>query len=344
MVVWRLLLAVTATLAFCGGAAPFAEGASPQHREESAKTPTSSSTPATHAPLVIAIPPTFTDYSYGWSYENTPAAAELEPNDKAEQAWATIAQTVFDGCLVIVGGLQAWLIFLQLKTYEGQRRIMGRQAYIMTEQTKLIRQQTEIAERQITSQGPFLGYDIYHLQITPENPPERTVLKDYRISLQWKNSGKDIATNVGYRMGPVFSAAVQVEAQTNEALGKAFADQILRLDDLPGHAFITSDGTVDLDQVLVMPDCLRALYRKEIRFFIWCVMRYGSRLRPTGWFAEVATYQEFVLERDPDTFGLIDKTGLSGVFRVAMTGYRYREGQDAQKEASVPTEGMANIP
>jgi hypothetical protein len=188
-----------------------------------------------------------------------------------------------------------------------------------------------MAERQLVSQCPFLAYSIYSLYITTTDPPERTKLKDYRISLQFKNVGRDIATDVGYSVGPIFSPASIENEITRDDLGKKFADTIFGLDNKPGRIYVTQDTTVDLDQIIVGPEYLNALYRKEIRFFVWCVMRYGSRLRAPEWFVEIAVYLEFVLEADPETYMLTDKTASPRPFRVAIPGYRYREGHDQPK-------------
>ncbi len=62
--------------------------------------------------------------------------------------------------------------------------------------------------------------------------------------------------------------------------------------------------------------------------FVWLVFRYGTRLQPSEWFAEVATLFEFFLDRDPDSYKLTDKLAEGGPFRVGTRGYRYRESRD----------------
>jgi hypothetical protein len=82
------------------------------------------------------------------------------------------------------------------------------------------------------------------------------------------------------------------------------------------------------------PEHLAHLHQKTIRFFVWCVMGYGSRLQPAGWFAEIALYLEFVLDQPPSFVppdGAIP--GVFGPFRVRIAGYRYREDRDHKNAA-----------
>ena len=85
----------------------------------------------------------------------------------------------------------------QYRVYRSQLRIMHRQAQIMRGQHGIMVRQTDIAQRQLLIQGPFITYDIYHLEIRLDKT-DTNIVEEWRISLLWKNTGKDFASNVSY--------------------------------------------------------------------------------------------------------------------------------------------------
>ncbi len=213
----------------------------------------------------------------------------------------------------------------QLSVYRRMREIMDHQ--------------TDISERQLVIQGPFLEYSIFKLEIKTSDST-KTVLQDYKLSLLLKNSGRDIAINVAYWQGEIFKITSADDPLLKDETGEYFRDTIFRAESLPGQMSIGPDGTVDTDQIILSPSHLKALYLKQIRMFVWVVMRYGSRLQPKEWFAEIAMSLEFVLDRDPETYGLTDKLTQGLPFRVRRAGYRYRESRDQpsdQKTREQPT-------
>jgi hypothetical protein len=149
------------------------------------------------------------------------------------------------------------LTYFLVMVGRGQRTIMATQATIAE-------RQTEILNRQLLSQGPLLVYDVYKLLIETENQ-EGNILRDYKITLQWRNSGKDIATNVTYWAGgsivDMNSGEAVAQQQENE---KEFREKIFRATTLSGHMAVAPDGTVETDQIVLLPPHLRALYQKKI--------------------------------------------------------------------------------
>jgi cell division protein FtsL len=137
-----------------------------QHYRPSAKPPQNQSQPhasqpdvsqAIRIPLVVAIPEIFTPIPEEWTHPYQPET-QPEPTEQSWQRRTAVAQTVFDGLLVIVGCLQAYLIFLQYKTYEGQRRIMRRQANIASQQAGIMAQQRTLMSTQATTMVHQLAY------------------------------------------------------------------------------------------------------------------------------------------------------------------------------------------
>jgi len=225
-----------------------------------------------------------------------------------------VFRNVFDARLTDI--LLVVFTYFLVRVGRGQQKVMSTQAAIT-------KQQTGILEKQLLSQGPLFGYDIYKLEIKADDP-EKTKLRDYKISLLWRNFGKDIATNVTYWIGPVFEAYADNDPAQRQSTAERFRDTIFKATALSGHVAVAPGGTVETDQIILSPAQLRALYRKQIRFFVWCVLGYRSRLQSDNWFEEIAVYLEFVLDRDPDSFGLTDKATEGGPLRVAIVGYRYR--------------------
>jgi hypothetical protein len=230
---------------------------------------------------------------------------------------------------LIVGVLTLVVIGYQTFIFRGQYAIMTRQADIAD-------RQAGIASRQLITQGPFLEYNLCKLEVKAKDTA-KTVLEDYKISLVLKNSGRDVAVNVAYWQGEIFRVAGIDDPILSDTTGEHFRKTIFRSEGLSGKMSIGPDMTADTDRITLSPIHLRALYSKRLRMFVWLVMRYGSRLQSDGWFAEVATNLEFVLDRDPDTYKLTDKLTEGLPFRVRTAGYRYRESHDqpAMQSASV---------
>ncbi len=222
----------------------------------------------------------------------------------------------------------------QFRIYKRQLRIMNRQALIMHGQREIMDKQANIAARQLVTQGPFLEYSICKVEIKASGP-DKTALEDYKLSLLLRNSGRDIAVNVAYWQGELFRISGADDPLLSDTTGEHFRDTIFRTEGLPGQMSIGPDGTIDTDQIILSSLHLRALYHKQIRMFVWLVLRYGSRLQANEWFAEVATSLEFVLDRDPETYRLTDKSAEGLPFRVRRAGYRYRESYDRPDGQSV---------
>lgn len=235
----------------------------------------------------------------------------------AERVLRNVSDTKIADILLVI------FTYFLVRVGSGQREIMSKQAIIAEGQTEILR-------KQLLADGPFLGYDIHKLEIKADDP-EKTKLRDYKISLQWKNSGRDIATNVTYWQGPIFRAGGQDGEQDRQKIADDFRDTIFRAELPSGHVAVQPGGTVETDRIVLSPDHLRALFRKQIRFFVWCVLAYRSRLQSDRWFEEIAIYLEFVLDRDPDTYGLSDKNHQGSPFKVAIIGYRQRTVDKEQK-------------
>ncbi len=194
------------------------------------------------------------------------------------------------------------------------------------QQGEILGRQTGIIERQLLIQGPFLKYDIYALNIRLDKI-DKSIVENYRVHLIWRNSGKDLATNVKYTMGHSIQPQAGDAAEFRREAFKLFGNTIFRYDSLDDGVSLAPDGTVETDQIILSIDELRDLYKKNTQFLIWCVVAYGSRIQTKNWFAEVAIWLEFVLESDPDTFRPGSDTKQSLPFRVAVVGHRYRESR-----------------
>src|SRR5262249_54017176 len=129
---------------------------------------------------------------------SSPSSSEWCPEAINEQhrlnEW--VSRNVLDTRLTDI--LLVIFTYFLVQVGRGQQNVMSTQATIT-------KQQAEILEKQLLAQGPLLTYDIYKLEIKADDP-ERTKLRDYMVSLLWRNYGKDVATNVTYWRGPVFEA------------------------------------------------------------------------------------------------------------------------------------------
>jgi hypothetical protein len=245
-------------------------------------------------------------------------------NAAIAQGWAGIAQAFFALVLVLIGAFQVAIYFRTNKILWRQTKLMARQARVAVKQATIADKQAAIAERQLLMQGPFLRYDVYSLSINLDRIENKT-LEGYRIHLIWKNSDRDIATNVTYYIGH----SLEIPIADVEALRKSvneFGQVIFKMKGLEGKITLAPEAAVETDQIVLSPTELGRLYRKEIRLLVWCVIGYGSRLQPIDWFAETAIWLEFVLDHDPETYR--PSSTASRPFRVAVVGYRYREDRD----------------
>jgi hypothetical protein len=225
-----------------------------------------------------------------------------------------------------------WVGYRQYMTYEGQRRLMRRQANISSAQT-------EIATRQLLLQGPFVEYSIHKLQLRKEDIVQEQ-LGYWIVSLILKNSGKDVAINVGYHQG--FILRFSNDPIFDDPKGERFSNTIFRTQRPIGKDSLGADATIETDQIAFSPDQLRGLYAKQLRLFIWIVFSYGSRVQKPDWFAEVALNLEFVLATDPALFRGSDYNP----FRVRIAGYRYRESnaQNQKEELNAPQLPTSALP
>jgi hypothetical protein len=221
--------------------------------------------------------------------------------------------------------LTLFVIGYQTHIFHGQRRIMG--------------QQTDILARQLNIQGPFVEYSIYKLQLWGADIA-RGVVGDWKISLELKNSGKDVATNIAYWKGEVFLPKSANNPILSDDSGEYFGRTIFRASGTePGRFSMSPGATTETDQITLTPLQLQLLHRGDVRMFVWLVATYGSRLQPQDWFAEIAVNLEFVLNTDPIALtAAIDPTkigqAVSGLmaFKVRVAGYRYREDRRKQRQ------------
>jgi hypothetical protein len=133
--------------------------------------------------------------------------------------------------------------YLLVRVGQGQQNVMSMQAAIT-------KQQTEILEKQLLSQGPLLAYDSYKLEIKADGP-EKVKLRDYKVSLLWRNFGKDIATNATYWIGPVFEAYADNDPAQRQSTADRFRDTIFKATALSGHVAVAPGGTVETDQIIL---------------------------------------------------------------------------------------------
>jgi len=207
---------------------------------------------------------------------------------------------LFTGFLYFVGARQ-------LRLYQGQHGIMQRQ--------------TEILDKQLTAQQPFVEYYRHRITLIP-NKADPSTLKEYKISLELKNTGSDVATKVSYSKDHTLVPRSEDDPVDWDTVGEGFREKVFRLERLRGHVFIGRDGILETDQFTLLPEDLRAIYPKEKHLMVWCVFGYGSRLQPDDWLSETAVNLNFVLDEDPDTWGLGEQKTDRSPFRVRVVGYR----------------------
>ncbi|MGA8907668.1 MAG: hypothetical protein WB524_08625 [Acidobacteriaceae bacterium] len=123
-----------------------------------------------------------------------------------------------------------------------------RQVRISIDQKNIGDRQTDIAARQLITQGPFLEYSMSKLEIK-SGDIARGVLGDWKISLILKNSGRDVATNVGYTQGPIFRITGTEDPILKDATGEHFANTIFRSERARGIRSVGTDATVETDQI-----------------------------------------------------------------------------------------------